>query len=115
MGRRKTKNPSIASSLSYLGMQESEVLCALETLAKTINVELRYEKGDFHSGLCRVHDKFVMVIQKDIPDNKKIIVLARDLSLFDLEKIYVMPQLLAIIKQVQDESIVEQPISLEDK
>jgi hypothetical protein len=115
MGRRKIKSPSIDSSFSYFGMQENEVLCALETLARTLNVELRYEKGDFHSGLCRIHEKFVMVIQKDIPDGKKIIILARDLSLFELGKIYVMPQLLAILKQVQEEPIVEQPISLEDK
>ena len=115
MGRRKIKNPPLESAIQIIGMEESEALLAFETLAKTLDVDVRYEKGDFRSGLYRLYEKHVILMQKDIPDIKKIEILARDLSAFDLEKIYILPQLLAIMKQVQTGSVAEEPILLEDK
>jgi hypothetical protein len=115
MGRRKIKNSSLESSLDALGMAKEEALAAFETLAKTLDVEVRYEKGDFISGLYRLYDEHVILIQKDFSAIKKIYVLARELCTFDLEKIYIMPQLLAILKQARSEVISEESISLEEK
>ena len=116
MGRRKTKNSStIEAFFSNVGMEEKEALQAFETLARTCGVDVRYEKGDFKSGLCRLYEKHVIVIQKDMPDSKKVVILARDLHKFDMTGIYVMPQLLAIMRQVQTELISEESLSVEEK
>ncbi len=86
-------------------MTEEEVLMALETLAKTLQVEVRYEKGDFVGGLCRIGDRQTILLQKGDPPEKKISILARELGSFDLEQIYVLPVLREIIaSELQAES-----------
>ncbi|MBN2000732.1 hypothetical protein JW935_24495 [candidate division KSB1 bacterium] len=105
MDRRKAqKKRSKKTSLKF-GLDESEALSAFETLAKALDIEVRYEKGDFKSGICRVNDKNLILIQKEIENEQKIYILARDLAVFKLDNLYVMPELRQIIDQVNAKSI----------
>lgn len=98
MGGRKTKTQQAKSDPLIFGMPESEALQAFETLAQTLGVKVRYDKGDFKSALCRVENENLIIIQKDIPTAKKIQVFASEFSKFDLENIYIVPALRNILQ-----------------
>ena len=70
-------------------MSQEETLLALETLAKTLDVEVRYEKGDFNGGLCRIDDRCILLVQKTDPLHRKIHVLARELGAMNFDHIFV--------------------------
>ncbi len=74
-------------------MESSVLLQELENLAERLNVTVRYEEGDFKGGLCRVKDEQLLIINKKLPDERKIIVLASEISKFDLSGMYIIPKL----------------------
>ena len=63
MGSRKTQTKRKRKSTIIHGMEEADVLLAFETLAKTLNIDVRFEKGDFRSAMCRVQEENVIIIQ----------------------------------------------------
>ena len=69
-----------------------------KALAKKLDVEIRYEKGDFKGGFCRVNDKQFIVLQKNELPYKNVEILARELRQFDLENVYLLPALREIIE-----------------
>ena len=97
MGSRKAKTRWLTKSA--LNMSEEEVLLALETLAKTLDVQIRYEKGDFIGGLCRIGEHNAILLQKTDPPVKKIQLLAKALGSFNLDQIYILPALREIIDE----------------
>jgi hypothetical protein len=98
MGSRKPKTQRTETLPLSNGMKPAEALEALEALAKQLDIEVRYEKGDFKGGVCRVRDQELILIQKDEPITKKIKLLAKELGERDLETIYVLPALREIIE-----------------
>ncbi len=102
MDRRKTQKKRSKKSSLKISMDETEALSAFETLAKALDIEVRYEKGDFKSGICRVQDKNMILVQKNIDNDQKIFVLARDLAAFNLDHVYIMPELKQIFQQVRE-------------
>jgi|WetSurMetagenome_2_1015567.scaffolds.fasta_scaffold916729_2 hypothetical protein len=99
MGSRKTQTQRKAKV--FVDMKEVEILQALETLAKALDLQVRYEKGDFHGGHCRCRQNNLIVMQKNDPVYRKIHVLARELGTFNLESLYVMPAIREVIQQEQ--------------
>jgi len=75
------------------------ILRELETLCSNLGIDLRYEKGDFEGGLCRVENNQLLIINKALSDQAKIRVLARELGTLELENIYMVPALRRIIDQ----------------
>lgn len=80
-------------------MKDSEILGHLEQLTQNLSIDLRYEKGDFSGGLCRVDDKQVMIINKRLSDDQKIKVFARAIAQLDLQNIYILPAIREIIEE----------------
>lgn len=79
-------------------MTEELILENLEKLLTDLNVDLRYEKGNFHGGLYRYRDKCAVVINKDLNVNHKITIVATELQKnFDLDSLYVIPALREVI------------------
>jgi len=93
MARRKTKAKRPRKPALIPGMADSEVLGALETLAAALDIDVRYENGDFRGGLCSVDQKHQIILKKSESDEHKIDVLLRELSAFDIENIYIIPAL----------------------
>jgi len=79
--------------------KDLQILRELETLCSNLGIDLRYEKGDFEGGLCRVEKEQLLIINKTLSDQAKIRVLARELRTLDLENIYMVPALRRIIGQ----------------
>jgi hypothetical protein len=96
MGRGKAQTQRVTKVT--LDISEEELLLALETLAKTLDVEVRYEKGDFVGGLCCVEGQNIVLIQKNETIGRKTKLLARELGVFNLDDIYVMPTLRTLIE-----------------
>jgi hypothetical protein len=95
MGGGKTKTHRVAQGA--VNMSNEEVLLALETLAQALQIQVRYEKGDFIGGLCRFGEQQALLLQKSDPIHRKIHILARELGTFDLDQLYVLPALRDLI------------------
>jgi hypothetical protein len=80
-------------------MKENEILGHFEELTQNLSIDLRYEKGDFSGGLCRVDDKQIMIINKKLSDDQKIKVLASAIAQLNLDNIYILPAIREIIEE----------------
>lgn len=79
-------------------MDDHTLLNQLEELAQRLAIEVRYvtiRQEDFLStgGLCRIKDKYIIVVNKKSTIQDKIQTLARAIKRFDLSKVYLRPAL----------------------
>ncbi len=84
-------------------MKEDEVLSGLETVMTTLGVQVRYEKGDFAGGLCKLKDKQLLILNSAMPPNQKIKILASELSQMELDNVFMVPALRQVIDDVGKE------------
>ena len=82
-------------------MTNELILQGLETLIQNLSIDLRYEKGDFKGGLCKIKNQAVIIINDKLPIDKKIKIMAKELKLLNLEQIYIRPALRKVIEQEQ--------------
>ena len=79
------------------GLDEEAALSHLEALAHTLGIQVRYEslgagRTPFRSGgLCRIRDKQVVLVDERANAGEKVRTLARALSRFDFNHIYLRP------------------------
>jgi hypothetical protein len=114
MGRRKGEAQRIAAAPLIAGMKESDILEALETAARSLSLEVRYEKGDFNGGLCRVGERNMILLRREDIVAKQISVLTRELGMFDLDKIFLVPALRDLIAQERNVTKISDFISEEE-
>jgi len=70
-----------------------------EKLLSDLSIELRFEKGDFRGGLYRYKEREELVVNKHLPVEQKVQVIARELkNRMDLDSLYIMPALREIIE-----------------
>lgn len=79
-------------------MVESEILSNLENIVSQLGIHLRYEKGDFQGGVCRLRDARVLIINKSLQIQQKIEVIAKELSQIDLSGVFIIPALRELIE-----------------
>jgi ribosomal protein L20A (L18A) len=89
-------------------MDVSKALTELEQLAEKLAIEVVYDTftGDGMSsgGLCKVKGSWRVIIERRSPTSEKISVLARALSRFDLEELYVSPAVRELIERYQSQA-----------
>ena len=88
-------------------VDERAILGHLEALAESLGVEVRYEgmegEAAFTSGgLCRVKDRYFIILNKAAAAGDKIQTLASALKRFDLSGVYLKPALRELIEQVPE-------------
>lgn len=83
MGNRRTETKSKEPS-PIAGLDNQQILRQLEDLAARLAVQIRYEKGDFHSAGCRVRDRNLIILQKTDSDGAKIGTLMSELGRFNI-------------------------------
>ncbi|RME00008.1 MAG: hypothetical protein D6814_04480 [Calditrichaeota bacterium] len=81
-------------------MKEPEIISALEKIIEQLGIELRYEKGDFKGGLCRVGEKQIFIINPRLLPSQKIHLMANELSNLNLSSIYIVPAVRDLIESV---------------
>ncbi len=84
------------------------MLQAFESLVDKLSIDLRYEKGEFYGGLCRMPDKNIMIINSNLPTEQKIKLIASELSLIELNHVYIRP----ILREVMSEAREKEPTKL---
>ena len=87
-------------------MQARKVLEYLEDLAEKLGVEIVYEKlGDedfrVRSGLCKVKGTHKIFMDRSERVEDRIEILARALSCFDTEGVYLLPYIRGILEKAQ--------------
>ncbi len=87
-------------------MQSSQVLEHLEDLAERLGVEIVYQKlgeEEFSAGggLCKVNGAFKVFIDRSKTVEDQIKILARGLSSFDTEAIFLFPYIREILARAR--------------
>lgn len=80
-------------------MRKEELLDHLVDLARRLEFEVRFERGSFRDGSCRVQDKRVIVLNRTTPLSSKIAALSKALSHQSLEGIFLLPVVREAIEQ----------------
>ena len=85
-------------------MDEDAVIEQLEELARGFGIEIRYEPIVIEEeainvvgGLCKLRGEKILIINSKAPVRDKIQALARALSNFDLDQIYIRPAIRALL------------------
>ncbi len=79
-------------------MHDDDILQSFEKLLIDLEVELRYEKGDFQGGIYRYKEKQQLILTKNLNSNQKIILMANELKTnFDLDNLYLVQALREVI------------------
>ena len=76
---------------------ETSLLQHLETLALQLEIEVRYEnltdeEIPIHSGGCKLSGRNLIMIDLHLPFIERAHILARELSRYDLESLYILPR-----------------------
>ena len=79
-------------------MTPEETLTELETLAKQLEISLRYEKGDFSGGYCVVKQQRTIIANKKLSPQRKLSILALGLSEIGLDGVFLKPALREFIE-----------------
>ncbi len=88
-------------------MKEQDVLLALEDLTVELGVTLRYEKGDFEGGFCRIDEDKVMFVNAGAPRKVKIGILARELGRFNLDEVFILPAIRKVIEKHREKKALD--------
>ena len=84
-------------------MKEDEVISGLEEVMGSLGVQVRYEKGDFDGGLCKLKDKRLLIVNSAALPSQRIKILATELSQMELENVFMVPALRQVIDDVGKE------------
>ena len=79
-------------------MDPEKVYQEMQDLAARNGIRIRFEKGDFEGGFCVLKDERIVVINKRLPLNRKLSVLAQGLAAIGIEHLQIEPTLRALIE-----------------
>ncbi|MBI1806921.1 MAG: hypothetical protein HYR76_07715 [Ignavibacteria bacterium] len=79
-------------------MNHVQLIHELEELTRQLNIQVRYEKGDFDGGYCILKDHKVLVINKKLTDAKRASTLAQAIAEYGIETTFIKPTLRAYIE-----------------
>ncbi|MEK7728696.1 MAG: hypothetical protein AAB354_09805 [candidate division KSB1 bacterium] len=80
-------------------MKEEEILSGLGKIFESLQIEVRYEKGDFSGGYCILKEKPMVIVQNNLSAAQKIKILARELAQMDLQNVFLVPALREVIDE----------------
>jgi len=83
-------------------MNNEIILQELENICCKLGLNLRYEVGDFIGGLCRIDDEQLIIINKKLAIDKKIKLIAKEISTLNFEDIFILPAVKEIILENRD-------------
>ncbi len=85
-------------------MKKEDILKELERISKELGYKVRFEKGNFSGGDCRVKENRVIVINKFLPLEGKISTFAQVLASIGVENVFIPPQVRKIIDTELEDS-----------
>jgi hypothetical protein len=79
-----------------------EIIQDLKALAAQLGAEVRFEKGDFKGGYCLLKDNKVIVINKMMNLQRKVMILSAALKELGIDRIYLNPRMREIIDEMAE-------------
>lgn len=73
----------------------------LEAFLKELGWQVRYEKGNFQSGSCIVRDKQMVVINKFVPLEQKVVALVGIILSLEIKIEDLSPQSLSLLNELK--------------
>ncbi len=91
-------------------MDEGVILSHLEALAHSLGIKVRYEdlagETAFSAGgLCRIKNQQVIIVNERAPVREKTRTLAKALSRFDLNQVYIRPALRDFLEEEREAEV----------
>ena len=83
-------------------MNDEVILQELENIFSKLGITIRYERGNFVGGLCRLKEDKIVILNKKLPVKKKILLLSQELSRFDIEEFFILPAVKEIILEQKE-------------
>jgi hypothetical protein len=83
-------------------VRAARLLGELEALAEKLGVEVVYERlSRCRSGLCRVNNKYLLFVDRALPEDAQVDVFITALSRFPLDDLQVLPYVRQIFETVK--------------
>ncbi len=79
-----------------------EIMQDLKALAQQLGAEVRFEKGDFKGGYCLLKESKVIVINKMMNLQRKVMILSAALKELGVDQIYLNPRMREIIDEMAE-------------
>jgi hypothetical protein len=79
-----------------------EIIQDLKSLALQLGAEVRFEKGDFKGGYCLLKENKVIVINKMMNLQRKVMILSAALKELGIDSIYLNPRMREIIDEMSE-------------
>lgn len=79
-----------------------EIIEDLKALALQLGAEVRFEKGDFKGGYCLLKENKVIVINKMMNLQRKVMILSAALKELGVDQIYLNPRMREIIDEMAE-------------
>ncbi|MBZ4643207.1 MAG: hypothetical protein PWQ25_921 [Deferribacteres bacterium] len=68
------------------------ILEELTEICNKLDIKVRFEKTTAKGGLCKVNDKYMIIIDRKATDEYKANVIANSLKKFDIENLHLKPK-----------------------
>ena len=78
------------------------ILADLKSVANQMGAKVRFERGDFKGGYCLLKESKVIVINKLVTFQRKVITLSAALKELGVEDVYLTPRLREVIEEMAD-------------
>jgi N-acetylglucosamine kinase-like BadF-type ATPase len=78
-------------------MDNKSILKTLEEISEKLAIKVRYGNLSSKGGLCRVYNKYYIIIDRKAAINAKIDTILKSIKKFDLHKIYIPPNIRSLI------------------
>jgi len=79
--------------------RKEEVIKDLSEIMEKAGFRVRIEKGTFKGGFCLLREERIILINKNLEQDKKIRILIKNLPLEVTEKIYIKPGIRELIEK----------------
>jgi hypothetical protein len=107
MDRKQTRPKSRKVKPIIDDIANEKLVQILENLADQVGVQVRHEKGDFHSAGCRVVEQKLIILKKTDQDDLKAKALLGELAKFDTKSIDIPPAIQEQLSLIRQQAVEE--------
>lgn len=85
--------------------KKDELIVELIQVINELGLTVRTEKGTFKGGFCLLREQKLFLLNKNLEQDKKIIILSRQISSMDIEGIYLKPNIRELIEKNDEKKL----------
>jgi len=82
-------------------LKDEELLDALVNLARNLEFDVRFDRGSFRDGCCRIQKGNIIVLNRTSPTPRKVAALAQALSDQPLDGVFLLPAVREAIEKTK--------------